>query len=60
MGHQVFRQLAALRLLPACLDRVVDVSYLFAEGGALVPLHAVFARLCGQCKGRCEAAQADG
>ena len=31
MGHQVFQQLAALKLLPARLDRVVDVAYLFAE-----------------------------
>jgi hypothetical protein len=31
VGHQVFQQLAALKLLPARLDRVVDVAYLFAE-----------------------------
>ena len=40
VGHQVFMQLAALKLLPALLaDRVVDVAYLFAEVTKRCPFH---------------------
>jgi hypothetical protein len=60
VGHEVFRQLAALKLLPARLDRIIDASYLFAEGGKLVPLHVMFTQMCTSCRGLCEAAHDDG